>query len=186
MSFLLIFPAAAAGGFAGSLLSKTRIPTWLAFALGVAAIFVHMALVRMLPFSGSAPEALIVLSAAITAVWPSLVVFRIQEPGNEDLRFASGFFWLFTMLISAMSLCERFNYAEGLAWRCDGCIAECRHSSNHNAPVVVVGGDSFENVDAALWAKAVPGRRLVKVSGSAWATIDGERVRMVRKSLWDD
>ena len=193
-----VFAAISLGAALGLRIARRELSLTLSLAGLAACLALFFLLVRGLPFAPFySAELLATAAGACVVAWPMSGLYRM--PKGAGLKTAPRaalvlfFSWLPVAAITMTTLLERFNYAERLRWSCDGAIVEVtRAKANHNLPTLVVsssdGTRRFERVDGPLWEKARPGARLVKNAGSAFAALDGERLRMVPGSLrwWDD
>jgi len=207
-SVFAVFFAFAIGGSAGLILGQRTVPTWALVVVAAAMAPLYFCAVMGMPFAGLPGELPIILLASVTLAGPGAVFFRIgrgakakaaasataglPRRSNIAMAVAMGLALPVYPLVLG-TLLSRCNYAQWIRWRCDGTIVErSRHKGNHNNPVIEAqcgeARESFEMVDEAFWGSARPGQRLAKVAGSPWATLDGQRLRMVplQISWWRD
>jgi hypothetical protein len=145
--------------------------------------------IQYLPFHGYLTELPIIVLAAL-ALAPAMSFVLSQktpvQPGRRNIRevvtFAISFAGLGFVFLGSGG---RFFHADQLMWECDGNVQQVyRKKGNHNLPAIDVSvhGEvqTFINPADEVFAAAKPGMHLIKKSGTAFATLDGQRVRMVR------
>jgi len=198
MGVVLMFTAFALAAQLGTFLEARKTPL-AAAAVGVplAAILFGL-LVLALPFHGLLTELPIAPAAALLWCWPMMGITVLNrssqaQKSTPTAAAALAVCWLPLGGLVGITCLERENYADRLQWACDGKIEQVtRAEHNHMVRTLVVNAQAgevrFEKVDDDLWKSAHPGQRLVKKPGSAFAELDGARVRLVPQSLhwWND
>jgi hypothetical protein len=171
----------------------------------LAALTLYYLLVHLLPFRGLITEGPLVLAAGLAWTGPVAAIHLLNQQQRERLakgEAAKAITWtparmgllvafglIMPMMAGVMmTLTSRINHALWLDWQFDGTVtAKTRNKGNHNLPVVSIDGVSYEAVDEGFWDSAAVGQKAVKKAGSSFATLDGQRVRMLQRDLgWDE
>jgi hypothetical protein len=207
--FLSVSSVFIAFGIAGALSAPIAFkwkPGPVVHVLGsVAAMTLYYLLVHLLPFRGPVTELPIVLAAGLAWSGPVAAIHLLNQ--QQRTRLSKGeapkaitwtparmglliVFGLIMPLMAGvmMTLTSRMNHALWLGWQFDGTVtAKTRNKSNHNLPVISVDGVTYEAVDEHFWDLAQVGQKAVKKPGSSFATLDGQRVRMLQRDMgWDE
>ena len=195
-----MFPIAfALAGLLGMMLAQRKTPLWVAFIALPLSLGLLTVTTYALPFKSFVLELSLVPLAVLAWCWPVLGMTVLSQELNDKSGksksignvIGGGILFLaflpVTMVVVTM-LQDRGLYFKRLAWACDGPIREVTTTPDHHDVHTLVVVDRYELVDEPLWKKAKPGQHLVKKAGSAFALLDGVRIRMVPESLhwWND
>jgi hypothetical protein len=96
--------------------------------------------------------------------------------------------FMFLLVVAVMMpWTYRLEYALRANWSCDGEISLRYRTEHGGLPALHVRGKEhtaeLDGVDKSLWEQAKEGQRLAKSKGSAFGTLDGNRVRIVPRMM---